>query len=218
MLHQRNWILCTRSELALCPHTDVSVDKNAAPCTNGRFDGPHRSIRGGCWKAAMGRVRRSPRHGSSRAQSVYGGAERATWLARGVFTGEATWKPPQPMGLNLRLNIKGLRDSGLGQGWIPFGLRGIHLVDSTLARSHHRKPPWRGPFPDWAEHIDSKLENGLTKLPPLTYPLTIEEQRPEEYPLGRFRFPLIATVILLPAACCLLPAACCLLSWQCASV
>jgi len=25
------------------------------PCTNGRFDEPHRSIRGGCWKSALGR-------------------------------------------------------------------------------------------------------------------------------------------------------------------
>jgi len=27
------------------------------PCTNGRFDGPHRCIRGGCWKSALGRER-----------------------------------------------------------------------------------------------------------------------------------------------------------------
>ena len=26
------------------PQTDVSAYQNAAPCTNGRFDGPHRSI------------------------------------------------------------------------------------------------------------------------------------------------------------------------------
>jgi hypothetical protein len=48
-----------RSESPDCPHTNVSVDKNAAPCTNGRFDGPHRSIRGGRWKAAVGRSRGS---------------------------------------------------------------------------------------------------------------------------------------------------------------
>jgi hypothetical protein len=28
----------------ICPHTDVSVNKNAARCTSGRFGGPHRSI------------------------------------------------------------------------------------------------------------------------------------------------------------------------------
>ena len=32
----------------------------------------------------------------------------------------------------------------------------------------------------------------LTKLPLLTYPLIIEELRPEDNPLGRFRFPHIA--------------------------
>jgi hypothetical protein len=37
-------------EIQLCgerlksPHTDVSAYQNAAPCTNGRFDGPHCSI------------------------------------------------------------------------------------------------------------------------------------------------------------------------------
>ncbi len=44
--------------------------------------------------AGLGRLRRPPWHGSSLAQSVYGGAERGISLARGFFTGEATWKPP----------------------------------------------------------------------------------------------------------------------------
>jgi hypothetical protein len=35
-----------------------------------------------------------PWHGSSPAQFVCGGAQRGVSLARGFFTGEATWKPP----------------------------------------------------------------------------------------------------------------------------
>ena len=35
-----------------------------------------------------------PWHGSSKVQFVYGGAQRGISLARGFFTGEATWKPP----------------------------------------------------------------------------------------------------------------------------
>ncbi|SUZ33552.1 hypothetical protein ROE7235_03324 [Roseibaca ekhonensis] len=77
-------------------------------------------------------------------------------------------------------------------GWIPFGIQGSHFTDSSLARSHQRKPPRCWPFPDLAEHIDSTSENSLTKLPPLTYPFIIEELHPEETPLGCFRFPHIA--------------------------
>jgi hypothetical protein len=29
----------------LCPHTDISACQNAASCTDGRFDGPHCSMR-----------------------------------------------------------------------------------------------------------------------------------------------------------------------------
>jgi hypothetical protein len=36
------------------------------------------------------------------------------------------------------------------------------------------------------EGIDSRRKNGLTFLAPLTYPLIIEELRPEETPHGRF--------------------------------
>ena len=43
--------------------------------------------------------------------------------------------------------------------------------------------------------IDSAHRFRLTKLPPLTYPLIIEELRPEDNPLGRFRFPHIADPI-----------------------
>ena len=33
------------------------TNENAAPCANGRNDGPRRSIRDGRWKAALGRTR-----------------------------------------------------------------------------------------------------------------------------------------------------------------
>ena len=42
------------------------------------------------------------------------------------------------------------------------------------------------------EAIESACIFHLTKLPPLTYPLIIEELRLEDNPLGRFRFPHIA--------------------------
>jgi hypothetical protein len=42
-----------------------------------------------------------PWHGSSRALFVYGGAERGISLARGFFTGEATWKPPLILEANI---------------------------------------------------------------------------------------------------------------------
>ena len=40
------------------------------------------------------------------------------------------------------------------------------------------------------EAFESASLFGLTDLPPLTYPLIIEELRPEEPPRGRFSFPL----------------------------
>ena len=42
------------------------------------------------------------------------------------------------------------------------------------------------------EAIESTRIFHLTKLPILTYPLIIEELRPEDTPRGRFRFPHIA--------------------------
>ena len=47
----------------------------------------------------------------------------------------------------------------------------------------------------WREAIESTSVFHLTKLPPLTYPLIIEELRPEDNPRGRFRFPHIADPI-----------------------
>ncbi len=42
------------------------------------------------------------------------------------------------------------------------------------------------------EAFESACIFHLTKLPPLTYPLIIEELRPEDNPRGRFSFPDIA--------------------------
>lgn len=42
------------------------------------------------------------------------------------------------------------------------------------------------------EHLESKCIFRLTKLPLFTYPLIIEELRPEDTPCGRFRFHHIA--------------------------
>jgi len=56
----------------------------------------------------------APRHGSSRALFVYGGAQRAISLARGFFTGESTWNPPWPIWRNFRLDISDLGSPGSG--------------------------------------------------------------------------------------------------------
>lgn len=48
------------------------------------------------------------------------------------------------------------------------------------------------------EAIESVCIFHLTKPPPLTYPLIIEELRPEDTPRGRFSFPHIADPV--PAA------------------
>ena len=85
-------------------------------------------------RSAMGRLRRTPpRHGSSRALFVYGGAERGISLASGFFTGESTWNPPRQIPTNFRLDISGLRMLASGQ------------VDSSeeSRQSSLRNPPWR---------------------------------------------------------------------------
>jgi hypothetical protein len=46
------------------------------------------------------------------------------------------------------------------------------LLPEATSGSHLRSSP--------PEHIDSAYKNGLTFLAPLTYPLIIEELRPEE--------------------------------------
>jgi len=58
------------------------------------------------------------------------------------------------------------------------------------AGSHPQNPPHQ----DLPKKCDSDSHLGLTKLPPLTYPLIIEELRPEDDPRGRFCFPDIAIV------------------------
>jgi hypothetical protein len=68
-----------------------------------------------------------------------------------------------------------------------------------------REATWRKPLateatsreatcgcPALPEGVDSTRKNGLTFLAPLTYPLIIEELRPEDTPRGRFSFPHIA--------------------------
>ena len=142
-------------------------------------------------------MRRPPRHGSSRARSVYGGAEHASFLASGLFTGESSWKPPRRRRSNFSLSFRELGVRPAGQGgflaesrestcWIP-------LATEATTGSHPR-----GASP---EGFDSKRKNGLTFLAPLTYPLIIEELRPEETPRGRFCFSLIADPDRATGAC-----------------
>jgi len=57
-----------------------------------------------------------PTDGSSQARSIYGGAERASFLASGLFTGESRWNPPQRPCRKFWLNIKTLRDRTCGLG------------------------------------------------------------------------------------------------------
>ena len=70
------------------------------------------------------------------------------------------------------------------------------FAEST--KSTLRKPGEESTTPEstcgstYREVIESACIFRLTKLPPLTYPLIIEELRPEDTPRGRFRFPDIA--------------------------
>lgn len=117
-----------------------------------------------------------PFHGSSPAPKVYGGAQLASLLASGLFTGESTQKPPAPARPRFRLIFRGLRNQRSGTGGFLTGSR----------ESIQRNPRTSEATPGshlrlgWPEGIDSTSKNGLTKLPPLTYPLIIEELRPEE--------------------------------------
>jgi hypothetical protein len=61
--------------------------------------------------------------------------------------------------------------------------------EASLRKPVYRSQPAEAALP---EAIESACIFHLTKLPPLTYPLIIEELRPEDKPLGRFRFPHIA--------------------------
>lgn len=65
--------------------------------------------------SAQGQVR-PPFHGSSRVQSVYGGAQPGTLLASGFFTGESTRNPRAPARLRFRLIFRGLRNQRSGKG------------------------------------------------------------------------------------------------------
>ncbi|MDP2738273.1 MAG: hypothetical protein Q8O82_06080, partial [Pseudorhodobacter sp.] len=69
-------------------------------------------------------------------------------------------------------------------------------VKSTCGSQEARKPVWEATEASWkppvSEGPDSTSKFLLTKLPPLTHTLIIEEWRPEEPPRGRFRFPDIA--------------------------
>jgi hypothetical protein len=73
-----------------------------------------------------------PRHGSSPALFVCGGAQRGTSLATGHFTGESRQKPPAERSQGNRLRIRGLRKHDLG------------VLDSVAESALHerRKPLW----------------------------------------------------------------------------
>lgn len=73
-------------------------------------------------------------------------------------------------------HFQGLAQPALRERWIPVGIHGIHPEESRDRGSHSRKPP----SPRRPEGIDSTSKNRLTKLPPLTYPLIIEELRSED--------------------------------------
>ena len=68
-----------------------------------------------------------PRHGSSPALHVYGGAQRAISLATGFLTGESTGNPPAETKADFSFNIKWLEIFSAGVG-------GSHR-EATLAKS-----------------------------------------------------------------------------------
>ena len=119
-----------------------------------------------------------PPDGSSPALFVCGGAQRGVSLATGSYTGEARRKPPARQPREKRLIIKGLRNHDLG------ALDSLRNPGNPVCGSHHAgSQPAEATY---REAIESACIFHLTKLPPLTYPLIIEELRPEETPRGRF--------------------------------
>ena len=118
-------------------------------------------------KTLLGALTCPPWHGSSPALFVCGGAQRGISLATGTFTGESRRKPPAARFCKKRLIIKGLPNHDLG------------ALDSFAEsrESSLRKPPCQKPAS--GSHLSEAIESAcifrLTKLPPLTYPLIIEE-------------------------------------------
>ena len=118
-------------------------------------------------KTLLGALTCPPWHGSSPALFVCGGAQRGISLATGTFTGESRRKPPATRFWKKRLIIKGLRNHDFG------------ALDSFAEsrESSLRKPPCQKPAS--GSHLSEAIESAcifrLTKLPPLTYPLIIEE-------------------------------------------
>ena len=85
-------------------------------------------------------VDRPPRHGSSPALSVYGGAQRGISLARGFFTGEATLASLA----RIIIQDQGLKRSPIWLKWILFGIhfsQFSQFEESTLAKSHIGSQP-----------------------------------------------------------------------------
>ena len=77
-----------------------------------------------------------PSPGSSPVQSVYGGAQRASFLASGLFTGESTWKPPHLRQPEYLRNYNVLRSTDyLESGFYRF------CQESTLPKPASRNPP-----------------------------------------------------------------------------
>jgi hypothetical protein len=111
-----------------------------------------------------------PSLGSSRARSVYGGAQRGISLASGLFTGESTSKPLGQRRPENRLDIRDLRNHDLA--------RVDSSEEASEATGHGSHPGQKPPrnstsahcAPEVRERIDSTRETGLTFLAPLTYP------------------------------------------------
>ena len=120
-----------RPKCPLCRH---SLFENAARCINGWSSETAVRRQTKLSKSGQGRSRRSspPRHGSSPAPNVCGGAQRGISLATGTFTGESTRNPLAVGFWEKRLIIKGLRNHGHG------------ALDS-FAESSLWKPPCRKP-------------------------------------------------------------------------
>jgi hypothetical protein len=111
-----------------------------------------------------------PPNGSSPALSVYGGAQRGILLATGFFTGESRRKPPRRREKQSHDIAETYVDWLNSQGGFYY-----FCQESTPwnpgkppeQEASQRKPPIRKPL----------IPGGfrLTKLPPLTYLLIIEE-------------------------------------------
>ena len=83
---------------------------------------------------------RPPRHGSSPAPFVCGGAQRGISLATGTFTGESRRNPPAAYFLEILTHYQRLTETRSSRAGFFCGSQGIQFVEATAPEAIQRKP------------------------------------------------------------------------------